>query len=557
MSGTGALHRNRWIVIVLAICALLYFLRLGEVAFLGKDEPKNAQAAREMLRSGDWVVTTLEGETWFDKPILYYWTALLGYGIFGVGELGARAGPAVAGLLAVWLTFLLGRRALAPVGCVDRSGGALAALILGTGVFFFYYARTAVTDSLLTAAVTGTLTAFFLARQGSHPRRCMYAAWACAALAVLAKGPVGLLLPALVVGADLLWRRPRGALRQLHLPGGLLVFLAIAGPWHLLVMLRSGGQFLDDFILHRNVARFATENLPHPGPIWYYLPVLLLAGFPWSLFLPGALMRLLRGWKALPREERDRMRFLLLWILLPTVFFSFAGSKLPSYLLPAFPAVAVILARELRFLIGAATRAARLALGAGLLLFVVFSLGVVAGGWYYLSEREPHLLGAAAPFFAVLAGASLGAVAAVALRRRRAVLPLLTAAAVLVPLVIVLTVPQALEGRVSAREIARRALALEPGPGQLLSYRFYDNSFFFYTDSRVLRLYEPRWIEGRLREVGGQALCFVRRFDLPEVLGYEGFDAEDLGSVEEIHLLRLTLAGPPAPSPGIPGPQGP
>jgi 4-amino-4-deoxy-L-arabinose transferase-like glycosyltransferase len=557
MSSTGTARRRHGIAAVLAICALLYFLRLGEVAFLGKDEPKNAQAAREMLRSGDWVVTTLEGEPWFDKPILYYWTALAGYGIFGVGELGARAGPALAALLAVWLTFLLGRRALAPVGSTNRSGGTLAALILGTGLFFFYYARTAVTDSLLCAAVTGALTAYFFARQGIRPRRSMYLAWACAALAVLAKGPVGLVLPALVVGADLLWSRRAGGFRGLHLPGGLLVFLAIAGPWHVLVMIRSQGQFLDDFILHRNVARFATENLPHPGPFWYYLPVLLLAAFPWSLFLPGALMRLLREWKSLPREEQHRLRFLLLWIGLPTLFFSFAGSKLPSYLLPAFPAVAVLLARELRFLISTATRPARLALGAGLLLFVVFSLGTVAGGWLYLTEREPHLEEAAVPFFAVLVTVSLAAAVAVALRRRRLVLPVLTAAAVLVPLVIVLTAPQVLEGRVSAREISRRALAQDPGPGQLLSYRFYDNSFFFYTDARVLRLYEPRWIEGRLREVGGEALCFVRRFDLPEIMGYDGFRAEELGSVEEIHLLRLTLHGPPPAVAGGGASRGP
>jgi 4-amino-4-deoxy-L-arabinose transferase-like glycosyltransferase len=535
---------QRWIVVVLALCALLYFLRLGDIAFLGKDEPKNAQAAREMLRSGDWVVTTLDEERWFDKPILYYWTTLVGYSIFGVGELGARVGPALAALLALWITYLLARRLLASGrhGGHAASAGALAALILGSGPLFFYYARTAMTDSLLTAFVTGCLAAYYFAREGIHPARNMHLAWACAALAVLAKGPVGLLLPALVIGADLLWTRRPGSLRRLCLPTGVLLFMALAGPWYALVTVRSEGQFLQDFLMQRNLARYTTDDLPHQGPVWYYLPVLLLAGYPWSLLLPGALMRLARRWKSLPAEERSRVRFLLLWMVLPTMFFSFAGSKLPSYLLPAFPAVAVLLARELCSLRAARDRAARATLAAGLTLVAVFSLGVAAGGAWYALQQQPRLSGSI-PLLSALMLASLAALLAVALQPRRLAVPVLGTIAVVLPLVMVLSLLPSMEGRNSARQIALQAMELQPRPGQLLSYRFYDNSFFFYTDGLTERYYDLRWIEQRLDEVGGSGWCFVRAHDLPEVLGHDGLEAEDLGAVEHIHLLRLRSSG--------------
>jgi len=551
VNGDGLTPRShqRWIVVVMALCALLYFLRLGDIAFLGKDEPKNAQAAREMLRSGDWVLTTLDEEPWFDKPILYYWTALLGFTLLGVGELGARAGPALAALLTVWLTYLLGRHVLAP-GRDDRqanAAGALAALILGSGLLFFYYARTAVTDTLLTACVAGCLTTYYFAREGIHPARNMHLAWGCAALAVLAKGPIGLLLPLLIIGADLLWSRRPGSLRRLHLPTGLLLFTLIAAPWYVLVTLRSDGQFVQDFLVTRNLARYATDELPHQGPLWYYLPVLLLAGYPWSLLLPGTLLRLARRWKSLPAVERSRLRFLLLWIALPTVFFSFAGSKLPSYLLPTFPALAVLLARPLCSLRGRQDRAVNGMLGAGLTLFAVFSLGVVGGGAWYALQQQPQVLDTAMPLLITLMLASLAALAAVAMQPRRLAVPVLATCAVVLPLVLVLSVPQSVQGRASARRIALQAMQLEPRPGQLLSYRFYDNSFFFYTDGLTERYYDLHWIEQRLDEVGGSGLCFVRTRDLPEILGHPGLVAEELGVVERIHLLRLRTTGTAAP----------
>jgi len=516
-------RETAWLAAVLAVCALLYFVNLGSVAFLGKDEPKNAQTAREMLERGDWVTTTLAGEPWYDKPILYYWTALIGYHLFGPGELGARAGPAVAGLLAVYLTFLLGRRLSG-----GRAGaGILAALILGTGLEFFWFARTAVTDALLACCVTGAMTAYVFAREGVHPRTNLYLAWGFTGLATLAKGPIGLLLPAMVIGTDILISRDWKRIWAMRPFSGGLVLLAVAGPWYALVMWRSGGQFFQDFILHYNVERFATENLPHPGPFYYYLPILLLGPFPWSVFLPGALVGLPARFRALDATERARLQYLLLWVVVPLVFFSFAGSKLPSYLLPTFPALAVLLSVEIREILAEPSlrMPRRMAIAAA--LFALTCAGLVGGGWTYLAGLGERELGAALPLFGVLGAAAIGAILATLVRQRRAVVWGLEPA----------------EEFASARAITLQAIDLAPGPGQLVAYRFHDNSFYFYADASVEKLEKRSHVEERV-EREGSVLCFVRRRDLPDILASRRLAAEELGVRGKIHLFRLSL--PPA-----------
>jgi 4-amino-4-deoxy-L-arabinose transferase-like glycosyltransferase len=536
MTGPNAARRRRDALLllgVLGLCALLYTVRLGDVAFLGKDEPKNAQAAREMMRRGDWVLTTLGGEPWYDKPIVYYWTALVGYRLFGVGELGARIGPVLAALLTVWLTAVLGSRLLG-----SRAAGALAALVLGTGLEFWWFARTAVTDALLACLVTASLTAYLAAREGIRPGLNLRLAWASAAAATLAKGPIGLLLPAMVVGADLLLARDWRGMRELRWGSGLALLAAIAGPYYALAIARSDGEFFRDFFLHYNVARFATDDLPHQEGFAYYLPVLLFGPFPWSAFLPSAAIRLTRTFRALDAADRARMRTLALWVILPLVFFSLAGSKLPSYLLPAFPALAVILAGEIFHLARAPAGAGSFRLGAAAAILTLISLGVGFALVRVLGEAEPDLHAAALPLAAVLAVTGVAAVVMALLRRRRAAIACVGLSAVLGPLAVVGWGLAPLERRASAKEIALVAMALEPGPGRLLSYRFYDNSFYFYTDAGVERFFELRWIEDRVAATGA-ALCFVRERDLPEVRSSPRVASEEVGQVGEIHLLRL------------------
>jgi 4-amino-4-deoxy-L-arabinose transferase-like glycosyltransferase len=267
-----------------------------------------------------------------EKPPLYYWLAGAAYAVLGETEGAARLPSVLAALFLVAFTTLVGTRLYGP------AAGLHAGFAVGTSLLFFVYGRAASMDMLLAAGVTGAigLTALHLLRIAG--RVAMVAAWACVGLATLAKGPLGLLLPVLVVGgyavATRRWRTVRDALS----PAGILAFLALAGPWYLLVWRDQGQHFVDVFLLDHNVLRFTSAIHRHPGPVWYYLPLLVGGLFPWSaLLLPGLA-------RVAPRRARADL-FILLWLVLPLLFFSAAGSKLPGYILPCLPPLALVVGR--------------------------------------------------------------------------------------------------------------------------------------------------------------------------------------------------------------------
>jgi 4-amino-4-deoxy-L-arabinose transferase-like glycosyltransferase len=323
---------------VLALVAALLLFRLADIPLVGPDEPRYARVAVEMHRAGDWVRPTLQGEPWLEKPALYYWLAGLSYTFFGETAAAARLPAVLASIAMVGLTALAGAR------LYGNAAGLHAAFALGTSLLFFVYGRAASMDMLLATGVTGAIALAGLRLLGLTGRWSMPAAWACAGLATLAKGPLGLLLPALVIGAYVLVRRRWSALRALLSPLGVLAFLAIALPWYVAIWRDQGRHFVDVFLLDHNLQRFTSTIHRHPGPPWYYLPLLLGGLFPWSgLVLPG-LARLV------PRRVPADL-FVALWIGVPLLFFSLAGSKLPGYILPCLPPLAVAIGRAARDLI--------------------------------------------------------------------------------------------------------------------------------------------------------------------------------------------------------------
>jgi 4-amino-4-deoxy-L-arabinose transferase-like glycosyltransferase len=325
--------------LLLALVAALACLRLGAVPLLGPDEPRYARVAVEMQRASEWVRPTLQGEPWLEKPPLYYWLAGAGFRVLGETEAAARLPSVLALLLLTGATALFGAR------LYGSAAGLHAGFVAGTSLLPFAYGRAASMDMLLAATVTLAAGFAGLRLVGIAGRTAWVGVAAAAGLATLAKGPLGLLLPGLVVAGYLATTREWRHLREALHPRALAAFALVAAPWYLAILRDQGQRFVDDFILNHNVQRFASTIHNHPGPFWYYLPLLLLGLFPWSgLAVPG-LARLA------PRESRTD-RFVLLWLLLPLAFFSLAASKLPGYILPCVPPLAILMGRTADRLIG-------------------------------------------------------------------------------------------------------------------------------------------------------------------------------------------------------------
>ncbi len=328
-------------VLLLLLAGTLFFFHLGATGLFDADEPAYAGAAREMLARGDWVTPYFNGQPRFDKPILFYWLILLSYRLFGITEFAVRFWSALAGVGLVLLLWRAARRRMGTEAAlwtgVAFSANLLAALL----------ARAAVTDMLLTFFVTAAVLAGLAAVEGPESRNRWPARgmWAAMALAVLVKGPVGLLIPAMALGGCLVaFREVRSGLRLLLLWEGPVLFLLIAAPWYVLVLWANGWAFIEGFVIKHHVTRYTGVISSHAGPLWFYIPVVLVGFFPWSGFLPAAL------WCAAGTARRrkaetagDRLAVTCLcWLTGLVVFFSLAGTKLPSYLFPAFPAMALL-----------------------------------------------------------------------------------------------------------------------------------------------------------------------------------------------------------------------
>ena len=333
MSPNAALPPRGTALLLALVTALLLF-RLGEAPLVGPDEPRYARVAVEMFRRGDWIVPTLQGQPWLEKPALYYWMAGAAFSLFGESETAARLPSVLAAVVLTGLTALVGAR------LYGGAAGLHAGFIAGTSLLVFAYGRAAAMDMLLAATVSAAIGLTGLRLLGIAGPMAVIAAGACAGLALLAKGPLGALLPALVALAYLAAARDRSqAWRRIasRVPLAIVAMLVVAGPWYAAIFAAQGHAFVDVFLLNHNVARFTSTVHNHPGPIFYYVPVLLAGLYIWSgLTLPG--LAALR-----PRVPADL--FVLCWLGAPLLFFSAAASKLPGYILPCIPPLAIAAGR--------------------------------------------------------------------------------------------------------------------------------------------------------------------------------------------------------------------
>ena len=324
-------------------CSFLFFFGLAHFGLLGADEPRYAQVAREMLARHDWITPTLGGQPWLEKPVLYYWQAIVTYKIFGVSDWAARLPSAIDATLMVIAVFVFLRR--------FRPGYELdGALITASAAGVIGFARAASMDMPLAATFVIAMLAWY-AWHESQSKACLAVFYIFMALSTLAKGPIAPFLAAVVLIAFVITQKDlKIVFKTLWIPG-ILIYLLVALPWYIAVRVRNP-EFFRVFILEHNFSRFGTNRYHHPQPIWFYVPVVIVALLPWAVFAVAAFGETIRAWWAERRSVRqpeDAFNlFLAIWFLLPVVFFSLSKSKLPGYILPAMPAGALLLVEYMR-----------------------------------------------------------------------------------------------------------------------------------------------------------------------------------------------------------------
>lgn len=322
---------------VALLCLVLYLPALGTMPLAEPDEGRYAEIPREMLASGDLVTPRLNDVLYFEKPVLYYWMVAGAQQILGRNELAARAVTFLSGLLGILLTFYLGR------SLGSRRLGVYASIVLCLTPLWAGFSRINTIDLAVSVMIAATLACFWWASRDGAGKGPWWALFACSALAVLTKGLIGIVLPGGVIFVYLLLTRRWRLLLRVPWISGILLFALIAVPWHALVAQRNP-EFLWFYFIHEHLLRYTTDVAERTGPAWYYLPVLLVGLLPWSGLLPAS-WSLFRS----PRDEqeRDAAIFLGSWAGVILLFFSVSKSKLIPYVLPIWPALALLAAMVL------------------------------------------------------------------------------------------------------------------------------------------------------------------------------------------------------------------
>ena len=324
---------------LLLLAALTFLVGLGAPAMTDSDEAFYAEAAREMVESGDWLTPYYNYEPRFQKPILYYWVTAATFAVTGAGEASARLWAAFSGIALVFVTAGIARR------WYDDDTALLAGAIVATSFGYVALGRMALPDLPLALCVTATIGACLVAAgdRVPHPRRWLVGAALGAALGFLTKGPLAIVLPAVVVAPILAIERRQSRVGAADLVVAVLVFVLVASPWYLAMWWQHGTPYLESFFVGDNFERFATDRFNEPRPWWYYGPVIVGGVAPWSPFLllgAGACLRLLVG-RGGPGSLETR---LAIWVGAPLVVLTFSVGKQPRYVLPLLPPLALLLA---------------------------------------------------------------------------------------------------------------------------------------------------------------------------------------------------------------------
>ena len=552
--------------VLVFVAMMIFFTNLGNYALFNEDEPKNAVCGAEMFRRGDWIVPTFNEDLRTDKPILIYWLMLTSFHLFGVSEFSARLPSSLLAVGTTLLTYHLGRK------LYSANVGFLAGIILCTCLMYSAVGRAATPDSTLIFFVTLTFLGYVWVvakqRQGcfsgleKSPERIARASpaikasnstdtgsdssvadfpffpmnWKLAALpfvamglAVLAKGPVGVVLPTAIIGLFLLiskreqdleqdvltqpdgskWRRWFLTIQQIFRPKvilqtvqrmnlliGLGIVAAIALPWYLTVGVMTNGDWLRGFFLDHNLGRAFVAKEQHTGFPFYYLYYVVaihLCSFPWSVFLPVAVYQLRRRFID-GADCGDSDRFVACWASVWFVVFSLASTKLPNYVLPMYPAMALILARFIddwkRSDIGEGVYSFNLCCRALIIVGAVMIVGVIVAAYLYFPSEQWLGITGVIPM--------LGGFAAIKFldqeKRERAIQSLI-GTAVLIAIMVVGIGPARISHYQDSPLFIAEAKRLAAGEDfEIGTYSYFQPSVVFYAQKKVRLLQTPRQV---------------------------------------------------------------
>ena len=346
-----------WLVLISGVA---FFWHLGSLGLIDETEPLFAEASRQMLVTGDWITPFFNGETRFDKPALIYWCQAIAYSIFGVNEWAVRLPSALAALGLISLALYTIQWYLAREDYLEQKvrptrrwlTAALGAAIMALNPEMIVWGRAGVSDMLLVGCMDSALLCFFLGyaqpSKSEVKARWYLAFYILIAGAILTKGPVGIVLPALIIGIFLLYMgNAKEVLREMRPLTGLLITLCLSLPWYVLVIWRNGENYINSFFGYHNVERFTSVVNRHSAP-WYFYFIIVLLGFaPYSVYLPLAMARLKfwqrNYWRSQERSSQLGL-FAFFWFITIFGFFTIAVTKLPSYVLPLMPAAAILVA---------------------------------------------------------------------------------------------------------------------------------------------------------------------------------------------------------------------
>lgn len=490
---SSALHPGK-ILLLAIIYGLIWFGTLNYRHLIPSDEGRYAEIAREMLVTGDWITPRYNGYKYFEKPPLQMWATAAAFQFFGIGDWQARLWTALTGFLTIVLIGFTGAR------IYSARAGWLAALVLASSPMWVISGHFNSLDMGLSSFLVAALCSVLLAQTSQNTlyrRNWMWACWIFMGLATLSKGLIGAALPAMVFIAYSISAWDWKIWARIRLFSGMLLFLAITAPWFVLVAQRNP-EFLEFFFIHEHVQRFTQDAHSRTGPIYYFVPLLIIGLLPWVMQAPGAIAK---AWT----ERKDAItqfssgRLLVCWFVVIFAFFSASQSKLPGYIIPVFPALALLIGSRLDHLLGF-TNSMGLPWKIQALAFAI--LGGI--GFFFLAEiskqARPDEIEAYAQYTywviaALIALSSFSLLAALQSKRNGLQSIVYFASGFFLCAIIAGTGHESLGRAVSGIDLANRVKASIPEKVNFYSVRLLDHTMPFYLGRTMIMVESPDELE--------------------------------------------------------------